>query len=84
MLDTDKIAPGGLKSNSTYSAKYKAQYVNGDEKIDLKVSGGVSKIKTSRRSVEIEMKNVQGVCGIHYCGHSGQRPGWRCEQNSQR
>ena len=64
LLDTDKIAPGGLKSNSTYSAKYKAQYVNGDEKIDLKVSGGVSKIKTSRRSVEIEMKNVQGYAGF--------------------
>lgn len=64
LLDTDKIAPGGLKSNSTYNVKYKAQYVTGDEKIDLKVSGGISKIKTSRRPVEIEMKNVQGYAGF--------------------
>lgn len=63
LLDTDDFT-AGLSSNTTYKVSFKSQYKSDDGDIDIKTSCNLKTIKTPRRPVEIELKNVQAYTGF--------------------
>lgn len=63
LLDTDNFT-AGLSSNTTYKVSFKSQYKSDDGDIDIKTSCNLKTIKTPRRPVEIELKNVQAYTGF--------------------